>query len=292
MGAVAFEIIRGAVLQAPGVEAEPGIMAEEQRAAVFHPEREGDAVVFLAVVIIIRGLVGGLIAGAGDGIGRRGCGEHIGDQRLVEALDPVVHLPAVIPGPVPVEGIRPALGVPGPFDLLPEPVAARGKERILVTEPLAGRQQPLDHEGRLNQVPAVIVFAETERVPAVGIVPVGPGAMETLELFQRRDHAADARDALLAGEICALGAGDDGHHAEAGTADGDDVPVAVVVPLPRKARGRVGEIGEVLDRIALDRVQQGLVRQGRAPRFRAACQEGQGGEDGKEPIQHKRIPLP
>ena len=214
MCAVAVEIVAVAVAEAAGVEPEIGIMAEEERAAVLHSEREFYAVVFLAVVIVVGCLVGGLVALARDGVRGRGGAEHIGYEGLVVALDTVVHLPFPVLRPVPVERVG-AAGVPVPLDVAPQGVGLCGKGvAAFAAQPLAGSQQPLGHKGRLHEVAAVIEFTETEGFAGVAVVPVRPGAVETLDAAERLRDFCDAGDALVFGDVASLGSCDDGHHAE------------------------------------------------------------------------------
>ena len=86
---VAFEIIAAVVPEAAGIEPQEGVMAEEQRAAELHSEGQGDAVILLAVVVIVGLLVAGLIHFGPDGMRRGRRRKHVCDKGFVEALDAV-----------------------------------------------------------------------------------------------------------------------------------------------------------------------------------------------------------
>ena len=68
----------------------------------------------------------------------------------------MVHLEAVVLGPVPVEGIRLALGVPAPLYAKPKVMDTLRKVKIIGLKPMAGRQKALDQECSFHKVSAVV----------------------------------------------------------------------------------------------------------------------------------------
>src|SRR5690606_21306561 len=91
-------------------------------------------------------------------------------------------------------------------DLPPQPrdgAADFPFDRVVAVEVLPCRQQPLDHEGRFNQVAAVVVLAK-ERVdaPGVAVKEVGPCAMKAVSARKEANDSQQAlRDCLPGNEL-------------------------------------------------------------------------------------------
>ena len=100
---VLLPVIRVAVLQSARIEPAEGIVREEQRAAVVRARAAARCRRSSRRCCSSRPRQSHVIDAGLDRITRRGGGEHIGDQALVPAADLVIHGPAVVRAPVPVE---------------------------------------------------------------------------------------------------------------------------------------------------------------------------------------------
>ena len=148
----------------------------------------------------------------------------------------MVHLEAVVLGPVPVEGVRLPLGVPVPLHAKPEVVDSLGKREIIGLKPLTGRQKTLHQECGFHKVSAVVKLRKMEGLPGFCVVPVGPGAVEAFQFFKRGDYLLYAGNAFLTGEISALRPCYYGHYAKAGAACCHDGAVHIVVAFTGHSR--------------------------------------------------------
>ena len=91
-----LKIIGFAVSEAAGIQAKVGVMAEEERAAKFHPKGKGNPVVLLTIIIIGGILVGVLVDFGTDGERRRRRCQDVGDEGFVVASYGMVHPESVV----------------------------------------------------------------------------------------------------------------------------------------------------------------------------------------------------
>ena len=147
----------------------------------------------------------------------------------------MVHLEAVVLGPVPVEGVRLPLGVPAPLYAKPKVMDTLCEVKIIGLQPMTGRQKALHQECGFHKVSAVVELREMEGLTSFCVVPVGPGAVEALQFFKRGDYLLNAGNALFTGKVSALCPGYYGHYAKAGAA-GCDNGVIVIAALTGHTR--------------------------------------------------------
>src|SRR4029077_15871885 len=262
---VLLPVIRVAVLQSPRIKPEKRIMREEQRAAVIGTQWELD-VVELAPIPEIHPLDPTLVIDAGlDGITRGGGREHIGDQALVPAPDLVIHAPAVVRAPVPVEDVHALARMPVPFGFFPELVdaPAQASLRRLVTIEILPRAQKSDEKiSGLHEVAAVVLAGEMEGpaghpVQHVGQHPVKAGGGE-----QETRHLHEALDSFLSRDPFALGGDDDRHHAESRSSRHDRVEpfdAFGITSVARKGAMRASEIPEISEGLPLHELEELIV---------------------------------
>src|SRR5262249_10194833 len=115
-----------------------------------------------------------------DRVALRAGGEHVGDEALVPAAHLVVHAPAVVRAPVPVEDVVAVARVPVPLDLAPELVDAAAQQRLRrvgATEILARAEQAGEQVGGLDEVAAVVLAGEGDHAAAGAVEEVREDAV-------------------------------------------------------------------------------------------------------------------
>ena len=117
---VLIEIVGVTVFESAWVESQKAVMREEQRSAVIKAEGQSHAEVGFAIFEVVTGGPSFVVYFRIDGEAGVGGGHHISDEALVPALNFVVHAPAVVGAPVPIQGVL-VLGIPVPFAIAPEP---------------------------------------------------------------------------------------------------------------------------------------------------------------------------
>ena len=151
-----------------------------------HAQRQLDVVVGLAVEEIAPGGKTAVINRRIDAVARRGRRQHIGNEAFIPAADFMIHGPAVIRTPVPVQQAALFLGKPVPFDFLPQPVGTPAQLRLggrVGVEVLACTQQTHAQEGGFNQIGRIVLAEKGNR---------GPGAPVQEVRARRRDSRSHA----------------------------------------------------------------------------------------------------
>ena len=277
---VVLEVARVPVPHGTRVEAQIRVVGEEERPAAPDADVERDPVVRRPVGVAIPlpsaspplSVLGRLVRLAGPpavvqlgrhGVRRRRDGQHVGDERLVEADQLVVDVPGIVGRPVPVEiaAVR-ALPIPVPLDAPPQRRDRADDpplDVVVTREVLARREQALHQEGSLDEVPAVVVLAEDGNDLARGAVEeVRPGAVEPVGALEELDDAEQAARALVASDEAAFDADDQRHDSEPRRAGGDDAGIARDV-LERHTRHGVRSFPVVAEAGLLHHRQQPLV---------------------------------
>ena len=157
---VLLPVVGITVLEAVRVEKEERVLGEEQRPAIVGAERQLDVVVFAPVPEVAALAVTAMIGLGGHRIARRGCRHEVGDQALVPAADLVIHGPAVVRAPMPVQHVAAVARVPVPLHVQPQRVDARAQlvlQRVLAVEELPHAQQARDEKRGLHEVAAVVL---------------------------------------------------------------------------------------------------------------------------------------
>ena len=265
MALVLLPVVGIAVAQAARVQAHEGIVREEQWPAPVAAERQGDAVEGPAVPERPSPRPALMVGLGVDRVARRGRREHIGDQRLVPAADLVIHGPAVVGAPMPVEHGAAAAGVPVPFDRLPDPVDALAQlpfRGVALAEVLPGAQQAGDQEGGLDQIAAVVLRAERDRPARLAMQEVREDAMVAVGGREEAQDLQQALGRLRPRDPAPLDRDDDRHDAEARAAGRHDLGAVAErgrAALAGKPADRVREIPEVAEGLPLHEVEQEVV---------------------------------
>src|SRR5258708_28690069 len=111
------------------IEPAEGIMREEKRPAAIRPKRQCHAAIALAVSVIRIAAETLFIDLCADGMMRRARRQDVDNQRLVPTANGMVHRPAMLRTPVPVEDIL-AAPVPIPFHAIEKRRDARRQAEI------------------------------------------------------------------------------------------------------------------------------------------------------------------
>ena len=202
--------------------------------------------------------------------GRRGS-KHIHNQTLVIPTDGEVHLPGIFRTPMPVEHVLAVAPVPVPLHFAPQFVDAGGQCLLLLASllhvVLVHTEQGLHQKGRFHQVAPVVLLPERFHAARVSLPPVGVDAVEAVAGLEEGDDALHALQALLAGDVSPVYAGQDSHDAEAAASAGDDVLVVLrivtvqVDAFAGQAAVGFGSVPEIVEGQSFDGVHQLLVGQ-------------------------------
>src|SRR6185312_17555166 len=117
------------------------------------------------------------------------------------AVDLVIHGPAVVGTPVPIQELAAALGVPTPLGLLPEPadaVADLSPGRRSALEILPRAQQPHDEKGGLDEVAAIVLAPKGNRRGRASVDKVREDPVIASSPVQKVQHLAQPREGLIA----------------------------------------------------------------------------------------------
>src|SRR5690606_13319167 len=199
-----------------------------------------------------------------NAVGRRRCGEDIGDEAFVISQDGVLGCPPSGGAPVPIQHILPPLAVPVPLNSFPEGVGACSQLLFLFIAPLEVlpyTNQCLCHEGRFYQISTIVIFAEWLCLARGAIKPVRPCAAEAVCFREVIKYVLKTLHAVVPRDKATFHAHDDGHQPKSAPADGNDFPVVLrvfaihVYALARKARDRLRAVPEILKRLTLHECQ-------------------------------------
>src|SRR5262245_1064073 len=167
---------------------------------------------------------------------------------------------------MPVEEIAVGLfPIPVPLDRLP-----KIRDRLadfplcleIAVEILPRDEEPLNEEGRFDQVAAVVVFPEERNyLSSSAVKEMGPRAVKPIRPGKEADYLQHSFGALLASNESPLHTDDERHDAEPGRPQGHEVPVAWN-NLKRHACDRMRGVPVISETRFLNHCQQLFVRQG------------------------------
>ena len=258
--AVLREIVDAALFQPARVEPHEGIMREEQRAAHRRAQRQANVVVGMAIVKGRTVLPALAVGPHVDGVGRRSCSQHEGDQRLVPAAQLQRHGEILLRAPVPHHGVRRRAEAP-PVHATPQVIDLLRQLRCALPHVFTRGEQAHHQEGRFHDVAAVVTRRKGDSCTGVAVGPVCEGAAIARQHFEKPADPRDALHRLVQRDEAALGPGDHRHDAEARSARRHGVHhVRCARTFPRHAARRVREVGEIAQRLALHLVEQAACR--------------------------------
>ena len=166
---------------------------------------------------------------------------------------------------MPGEHLAPTPAEPVPFRFPPQPVDALAQPTLLgriAIEIRAHTQQPLEQQGALDEIGAIVLAAEGHGGAAVPAHEMRIHAVIAGRPLQAIQHSREARNRLLAGDPAALAGDDERHDAEAAAADGHrrvGLLGAAVTAIEREAADRVRPFPEVAKGLTLDEIEQLLI---------------------------------
>src|SRR5262245_25060968 len=137
-------------------------------------------------------------------------------------------MPSMIGRPMPVQNITVGrLSIPVPFHFMPEPgdrVANLALRLVIAIKVLACREQALDHKCRLDQVAAIIVFAEIRvYASSATIEEVRPRPVEAVGPLKESQYLAKSIYTVVTCDKSSLGSCDLGHDAKPRCSDGHKI---------------------------------------------------------------------
>ena len=157
------------------------------------------------------------------------------------------------------------LAEPVPLDVAPQlrdGVADLAFGGVVAIEVLPGGEQPLHHEGGLDEIGAVIVGPEVgDGLAGTTVEEVRPSSVEAVRLAEEANDLEDAAGALFASDEAAVRAGDERHHSETGGPHGAEVFIAGL-DLERHAGVGVGGVPVVTEAAFLRHGEQFLIGEG------------------------------
>src|SRR5690554_4136268 len=101
----------------------------------------------------------------------------------------MIDVEPVIRRPVPIQHVAVrALSIPAPLDFLPQPrrrPAYLALDGVVAIEVLPGREQPLNHERRFDEIAAVVVLAEVRYgATRIAVEKMRPHAVKAIRALQ------------------------------------------------------------------------------------------------------------
>src|ERR1700722_8242863 len=167
--------------------------------------------------------------------------------------------------PVPGERGSATLSVPVPLGVAPkvgDAVANALLLRRIAIEIGAGAQEPLEQEGALDQIGAVVLAAERLCRPGVAVHEMGVETVIAGRRLKAIQRLRQASERVGASYPSALAGHDHGHHAKPGSARGDVVIRRVRQPpdaIAREAAHGLSPVPKVEESLTLNEVKQSLV---------------------------------
>ena len=170
------------------------------------------------------------------------------------------HAEAMLRAPVPHHRLRRG-AVSCPVHAAPHPVDAAHQVRCACARILACGEQAHHQEGRLHDVAAVVPGREGHRPAGRAVHPVREGSAVARCTLQKAADLRYAHQCLAARDEAAFRPGDHRHDAEAGAARRHRVHHAGRAgTFTCHATHRMGEVGEIAQRLALHPVEQAVQR--------------------------------
>ena len=166
-----------------------------------------------------------------------------------------------------IEHLAPALGVPAPFDLVPQEIDAAAQAPFLgrvAIEILPGAEEALEEKRRLDQIRGIILAPEGNGGPGHAIHEMRIDAVIAGCDLEHVEHAGEAFERCLARHPLALDGDDHGHDAETGAARGDLVVLRIggrEIPVARQEAHRMSAFPEKAEGPALHGFEQSVIRE-------------------------------
>ena len=269
---IVVKIIGVLVVNAARIKAHERILREEERTARSHADVELDAIVTIAILIMISfgrarpstaisdrclrlARPSRVVHVSRNRMRRRRNGQQVGDHGFVESGDPVIDVPRPLRRPVPQQGVT-FRGAPEPVPLhsLPKMRNSPINTLLLFTyslEILARGQQSFHQKRGLHQIAAVVEHAKNQHaLRCRAIQEVGPGTVVPRCFFEEVQDSREPFHALRARNEPAIHSDDQYHNAKTGGASRDNAIVSRNI-LERCPRVRMSPVLPVIAKACL-----------------------------------------